>query len=163
MRSIIVPILFFTLQVFSQNTISRPISSTPPKATIEAVSFMQGHWRGEAFGGITEEIWAPPLGGSMMFSFKLVVNGKVSFYELGHIREINGSLIYELKHFNADMTAWEEKEEVQQFKLIKVEKGKVFFEGFTFERVGANEVVIYALIDGEKDKPEEVTFNFKRF
>ncbi|MBC6997288.1 DUF6265 family protein [Cytophaga sp. FL35] len=162
MRSIIVPILFFTLQVFSQNTISHPISSTPPKVTIEAVSFMQGHWRGEAFGGITEEIWAPPLGGSMMFCFKLVVNGNVSFYELGHIRELDGSLIYELKHFNADMTAWEEKEEVQQFKLVKVEKDKVFFEGFTFERVGENEVVIYALIDGEKDKPKEVTFNFKR-
>ncbi|MFC4096108.1 DUF6265 family protein [Euzebyella saccharophila] len=162
MRSIIVPILFLTLQVFSQNIISRPVSSTPPKATIEAVSFMEGHWRGEAFGGITEEIWAPPLGGSMMFSFKLVVNGEVSFYELGHIRELNGSLIYELKHFNADMTAWEEKEEVRQFKLIKVEKDKVFFDGFTFERVGANEVVIYALIDGEKDKPEEITFNFKR-
>jgi len=54
---------------------------------------LQGHWKGEAFGGITEEIWSPPLGDSMMFVFKLVDEGKVVFYEIGGIREVMTSLL----------------------------------------------------------------------
>ncbi len=42
-----------------------------PEATLEDVSWIAGHWKGEAFGGIAEEIWSPPLGDSMMFVFKL--------------------------------------------------------------------------------------------
>lgn len=132
-----------------------------PKATLQELSWMEGHWKGEAFGGITEEIWSPPLGGSMMFSFKLVVNGEVNFYELGHIRQLDETLVYELKHFGSDLKGWEEKEEVQRFKLVKVDGNRLYFEGFTFEKVGEKEINIYGLIH-KSDKEEEVKFNYKK-
>ena len=44
---------------------------------LENISWIAGHWKGEAFGGITEEIWSEPSGGSMMASFKLVVDDNV--------------------------------------------------------------------------------------
>jgi len=97
-----------------------------PKASLEEISWMEGHWKGEAFGGITEEIWSPPLGGSMMFSFKHVADGKVTFYELGHIRQFGETLVFELKHFGGDLKAWEEKDEVQSFKLIKVDGNRLY-------------------------------------
>lgn len=78
---------------------------------------MEGHWKGEAFEGITEEIWTPPLGGSMLFSFKLVVEDKVVFYELGHIRQLGETLVFELKHFNDDLKGWEEK---MRFKVLSL-------------------------------------------
>ncbi|SHI60905.1 DUF6265 family protein [Pseudozobellia thermophila] len=158
--------LFFLLCSWaghSQNTLQLPKDYSPPKAGLETISWMQGHWRGEAFGGITEEIWSPPLGKSMMFSFKLVADGGVGFYELGHIRELDDTLVYELKHFNADLKGWEEKDEVRRFQLVKVEGNRVYFEGFTFEKVSDDQVVIYALIGGEDGKEQEVAFNFKRF
>ena len=132
---------------------------TSPKASLEEIAWMEGHWKGEAFGGITEEIWSPPLGGSMMFSFKLVVDGVVNFYELGHIRELDATLVYELKHFGGDLKGWEEKEEVQTFKLIKVDVNRLYFDGFTFEKVNENEINIYGLIH-LVDKVKEVKFNY---
>ncbi len=54
-----------------------------PQATLQDIAWISGYWKGEAFGGITEEMWSNPLGNSMMFAFKLVVDDKVKFYEHG--------------------------------------------------------------------------------
>jgi hypothetical protein len=144
------------------NTLKFETSTVSPKANIQDVSWITGHWKGEAFGGITEEIWSPPLGGSMMFSFKLVDQGKVVFYELGGIREIDGTLLFQLKHFNEDFKGWEEKNETIDAKLIKMEANRVYFDQFAFEKVGENELNIYVVIE-EKGKTEEVKFNYKRY
>ncbi len=146
----------------AQNTLQLNAGQISPTAGLEEVAWMQGHWRGEAFGGITEEIWSPPLGGSMMFSFKLVVNGEVNFYELGHIRQLGETLIFELKHFGGDLKGWEEKDEVQGFKLIQVKDNRLYFEGFTFEKVSDDEINIYGLINHEDGSEEEVKFNYRR-
>ncbi len=144
-----------------ENTLQLTESSASPNAKLEDVSWIQGHWKGEAFGGITEEIWSPPLGDSMMFSFKLVADDKVVFYELGGIRQIDNTLIFQLKHFGNDFKGWEEKDETLDAKLVKIEDSRVYFEGFTFEKVSENEIAIYVLIE-EKDKTEEVKFNYYR-
>lgn len=161
MKQFLVLILFVTFSCKAQNTLSLKNGETSPKASIEKISWMEGHWKGEAFGGITEEIWSPPLGGSMMFSFKLVVDGEVNFYELGHIRQLDETLVFELKHFGGDLKGWEEKDEVQSFKLIKVDTNRLYFESFTFEKVSSSEINIYGLIH-QGDKTEEVKFNYKK-
>ncbi|MBU3026449.1 DUF6265 family protein [Zobellia galactanivorans] len=162
MRYFICALFFVVSAAHAQNTTALPEGAASPKATLNDISWMQGHWSGEAFGGITEEIWGPPSGGSMMFSFKLVSDGQVGFYELGHIRELDNTLVYELKHFHGDLKGWEEKDEVQSFKLVKVDGKRVYFEGFTFEKVSNDEINIYAQIGDEDGSAEEVTFNFKK-
>lgn len=147
---------------YAQNTVSFPEKGTSPNADLNMVSWMEGHWKGEAFGGITEEIWSPPLGGSMMFVFKLVVDDKIAFYEIGHIKQVGETLVFELKHFHGDLKGWEEKDEVQSFKLVKLEGDRAYFDGFTFEKAGADEINIYALIEHEDKTTEEVKFNYKR-
>ncbi len=135
----------------------------PAKANLAGMHWMEGHWKGEAFGGITEEIWSPAQGGSMMFAFRLIANKGVQFYEIGHIRELDGTLWYELKHFDADLKGWEEKNEVQRFPLIKVEEDHTFyFDGFTFEKLNDDEINIHARIADEKGVTEEVTFYYKK-
>ena len=52
---------------------------------------------GEALGGICQETWSEPIGNSMMFSFKLVVDGKVPFMNWDIIEKKNPLL--QLKHF----------------------------------------------------------------
>ena len=159
-------LLILFLIVFSSckaqdNTLQLTEGSKSPDANLEDVSWIQGHWKGEAFGGIAEEIWSPPLGDSMMFSFKLVADVKVVFYELGGIRQVDGTLIFQLKHFGNDFKGWEEKDETIDAKLVKIEGNRIYFEGFTFEKVSENEIAIYVLIE-EKDKTEEVKFNYYR-
>lgn len=146
----------------AQNTLQLKGEVQSPDAKIELVSFMEGHWTGTAFGGLTEEIWSPAAAGSMMFVFRHMADGKVNFYEVGHIRELDNSLIFELKHFGADFHGWEEKDEVQQFRFIKAEGNRVYFDGFTFENVGSKEINIYGLIDNDDGGSNEVVFNYKK-
>ncbi|UJH68728.1 DUF6265 family protein [Allomuricauda sp. SCSIO 65647] len=145
----------------AQNTIQLAAGQTSPKATLNQVSWLVGHWQGEAFGGIAEEIWSPPLGESMMFVFRLVNDGKVSFYESGHIKQVGPTLLMQLKHFHGDLRGWEEKDETVDFKLVKLEKNKVFFEGLTIEKVTEDRVKFYVLIE-DGDKMEEIVFNYAR-
>jgi len=133
-----------------------------PKATLADVSWVQGHWKGTAFGGVTEEIWSPPLGDSMMFVFKLVANGSVQFYEIGGIRQVDDTLIFQLKHFNNDFTGWEEKDETVDAKLVKIETNRVYFDEFTFERISDDEINVYVVVE-ENNQKEEVKFNYKKY
>jgi len=143
------------------NTMLFTEEMTSPKAYLDDVSWIEGHWKGEAFGGITEEIWSPPLGGSMMFVFKLVADGSVQFYEVGGIRQIGDTLIFQLKHFGDDFKGWEEKDETIDAKLVKVGENRIYFDEFTFEKVSDDEMNIYVVVE-DKDKKEEVKFNYKR-
>jgi len=76
-------------------------------------------------------------------------------------RAVDETLIFELKHFGGDLKGWEEKEEVQRFKLIKVAGNRLYFDGFTFEKVNESEINIYGLIH-QDGKAEEIKFNYKK-
>ncbi|MEM0931911.1 MAG: DUF6265 family protein [Bacteroidota bacterium] len=153
--------LMMTFGLSAQKTLQLEKNQKSPKAPLSEMSWLAGYWKGEAFGGTTEEMWSPPLGGSMMFVFKLVNEDAVSFYETGHIRQVNGTLLLQLKHFNSDLKGWETKDETVDFKLIKIEDDRIFFEGFTFEKVGPDHIAMHVLLH-EGEKKEEVTFGYTR-
>lgn len=162
MKYILVVLCVSISTITAQNTLSLQEGETSPQAVISQMEWMTGHWKGKAFGGITEEIWSPPAAGSMMFVFRLIVDNEINFYEIGQVRELNNTLVFELKHFGAELKGWEEKDEVQQFKFIKAEANRMYFEGFTFERINDQEINIYGLIENEDGSAEEVKFNYKR-
>ena len=159
-------ITFISLTGFSQQpapkTLQLSENATSPKASLAEVEWIQGHWKGEAFGGITEEIWSPPLGDSMMFVFRLINDNKVQFYEVGGIRQVDETLLMQLKHFHGDFKGWEEKDKTIDFKLVKIEDNKVYFEGLTFEKISDNEMNVYVVIDEKEGKIQEVKFNYKK-
>lgn len=133
---------------------------TSPPASLTDLEWAVGAWRGEAFGGEVEEIWSRPLGGSMMGSFKLVVDGKVKFYELEAIHEVDSTLLLRLKHFHPDLKGWEERDETVDFRLVKVEPGKVYFDGYTFERVDNDRMNVYVRL--EQGEAREAEFRYTR-
>ena len=155
-------LLCFSVSCFAQNTISYTEKGISPKATLNDVSWVAGHWKGEAFGGIAEEIWSPPLGDSMMFVFKLATKGKVQFYEVGHIQQRDETLILQLKHFHGSLKGWEEKDDTVDFKLVKMDGNKVYFDDFTIERISENEINMYVVVADANGSSEEVKFNYKR-
>lgn len=154
--------IFFSAGALAQNTEAFNSDNIAPKATLEDAAWIAGHWKGEELGGIAEEIWSPPLGGSMMFVFKLVVDGKVSVYEIGHIQESGKTLLLQLKHFNSNLKGWEAQDETVDFKLVRVEGERLYFDEFTFERVSQDELAVYVVIEQEDGRKEEVKFNYKR-
>ena len=127
---------------------------------LKNISWISGNWKGEAFGGQTEENWSEPSGGSMMATFKLISDNKVVFYEIEIIREIENTLILQLKHFDKDLKSWETKDETVDFALKEITENKVVFEGMTFEKVGDKEMNIYVDIKQDNGTIETVKFNY---
>ena len=153
-------IITLLVLAISLNSFSQEKKTLEPK--LENIAWIAGTWHGEAFGGITEEIWSEPSGGSMMATFKLIVEGKVQFYEIEVIREIEDSLILQLKHFDSDLKGWETKNETVDFPLIEITETKVVFEGMAFEKVSSNEMNVYVNIENENGSVETVKFNYKK-
>ena len=161
MRTILAVFLMGMGLLSAQETLQLKEGQSSPKASLSQVSWIAGHWTGEAFGGTAEEIWSEPLGGSMMFVFRLVSDGQVSFYEAGHIQEIDDSLILQLKHFDGNLRGWEEKDETIDFKLVQLERNKVYFEGLTMELINQDQMNVTVLIE-QDGTTEEILFAYKR-
>lgn len=140
--------------------VAEPEIALEPK--LENIRWIAGNWKGEAFGGITEENWSEPSGGSMMATFKLINDGKVSFYEIETISEVNNSLLLRLKHFNNDLKGWETKDETVDFPLIRVTKNKAIFEGMIFESVDENNMIVYVAIEQKDGKTITIPFNYTK-
>jgi len=126
-----------------------------PPATLEDVSWLAGSWSGEAFGSNFEEVWNPPSASSMVGLWKLMNNGQVVFYELMLLVEEEGSLSLKVKHFNADFTAWETKEDFVRFRFVKVEADAVHFEGISFYRIDENNLHAFIVMKHEGNVREE--------
>lgn len=105
-----------------------------PDATLEDASWMVGSWSGTAFGQRFESVWNAPSAGSMVGMFKLIGDDGVTFYELLLLSVEDGTLSLKVKHFNADFTAWEEKGDYVNFRLIKKERDALHFGGISFYR-----------------------------
>lgn len=130
-------------------------------AEIEDVLWITGHWQGEALGGLVEEIWSHPAGDAMMGSFRLMKKDTIQFYEFQLIQEIEGTLVVKVKHFNNDLTAWEEKSEYVTFPLVKIEDNRAYFEKLTYEKQDANHLNIYLAMK-TKTGFHEVVFRYIR-
>ncbi|WP_323788007.1 DUF6265 family protein [Psychroserpens sp.] len=145
---------------FTLSTVAQNETLLEPK--LENCAWIAGNWKGEAFGGITEENWSEPSSGSMMATFKLINNGKVSFYEIEIIREVENTLVLQLKHFDNDLKGWETKNETVDFPLKEITVNRVVFEGMTFEKVSDNEMNVFVDIKTDSGEVEIVKFNYKK-
>lgn len=129
---------------------------------LENIAWISGNWKGEAMGGTAEENWSEPSGNSMMAAFKLVKDGKVLFYEIEIIREVENTLILQLKHFNNDLKGWEAKDDTVDFPLKEITPNKIVFEGMTFEKVNEKEMNVSVDIRQNDGSIEKLTFNYKK-
>ena len=143
------------------NTLKLDRNIQPPMARIADLAWLQGHWIGEGLGGVTEEVWAPPLGDSMMGMYRLVKNGKVVFSELLFIVETDNSLVLKLKHFDAAFKGWEDKDVSQNFPLVKLAPNQAFFDGITFRKRDDGTLQAFVAIHRRGGGVREEEFRYK--
>ena len=143
------------------NTIKAP-AGAGPKATLADMGWLVGHWTGTGLGGVSEEIWSEPASGAMMGMYRLVVGGKVVFYEFLTLVEENGSLALKLKHFNPDLTGWEEKDRFVTFRLAKLTPTEAWFGGLTFRRVTNDRLDVFLALRGADGAIREEAFKMER-
>lgn len=135
-----------------------------PAATLADLGWLAGSWEGEGIEGAPAlEAYAPAAGGQMVGHFRqLNKDGSVMFYELITIVEDGGALAYRLKHFNADLTGWEEKDKVVVFPLTAASKQRWDFSGLVYERTGRDAMTATVLIHKDDGAQETLVFRFRR-
>ena len=146
----------------TEHTVRLDSGMTSPPATLADVAWIQGHWRGSGLGGISEEFWMEPSGGAIPGMFRTVADGEVIFYEMFALTEHEGSLVLRLKHFNPDMTGWEDKEEMVTFRLAHVEPGLIQFNSLTYRLETEDRVRIHVAVRQSDGELEELEFEMSR-
>ena len=129
---------------------------------LENMEWLSGNWKGEALGGVVEENWSKPSGGSMMATFKLIKDEKVVFYEIEIIREVENTLVLQLKHFNNDLKGWEAKDDTVDFPLKEITANKIIFHGMSFEKLSDSEMIVSVDMRQKDGSIETLTFNYSK-
>lgn len=137
------------------------------KASINDLAFMSGTWTLKHEWGDMEEFWGPPMGNSLISSYRCVKDGKVVFYEFVVIEQIDNVPVMKLRHFNPGSIGWEDKNSPLEYPLVSLLKNKAVFEA-----KDKSLRLIYQLVNGnlevileEKNKNnemEKMVFAYKR-
>lgn len=130
---------------FAQDVLSLEKDQDANTGSISSLHWVAGYWRGTGLGGDCDELWLPAEDNSMVGIFRYLRDGSLVFSEYMHLVEENGRLYLKLKHFNRDLSPWEEKEKWTTFKFIKTEGQTAYFSGITFHREGNKMILRLAL------------------
>jgi hypothetical protein len=145
----------------TEHTLALDEHDNAENASIEDISWLSGRWEGTGFGGTVEETWNPPLGGTMVGTFRLVTEKGPSFYELLLLAPEGNSIVYKVKHFHPDLKGWEEKDDFISFPLVKISQDAVHFHGLTLQRLG--DTCVHYLAMSQKDGThKEVSLKYVR-
>ena len=138
-----------------------PGAQSPP-AKVSDLGWMVGQWAGEGFGAKLFESYSAPIGGQMPGHFYVARDGKPEMYEFVMIAEVGNSIEYRVRHFNPDMTAWEDKDQFVKFPLVAVEGDSWYFDGLTIRRTGPDTTDHVVRIKGKDGKTSEAVLKYRR-
>lgn len=155
--------LFLATSAIAAETRTAPEGHVPPPAKAEQLHWLAGIWIGEGIGGApATEAYSPPGGGSVAGHFvQQDGNGGVQFLEIVQIAEVDGSLVYRLKHFSGELVGWEEKGEMEAFPLVALEENAAYFDGLTVRREG-DTLISAVLVRQDDGSVEEYVFRYAR-
>jgi hypothetical protein len=106
------------------------LADTPAaRPTLADVAYIAGHWKGDLGGALSEEIWVPPAGDSMMGMWRMVGGGQVKILEfLSIVQETDGPT-FRLRHFDRQGVGREERDKPIVLKLVSSKPREAAFEG----------------------------------
>ena len=153
---------FLSSLVMAQDVRTADPAKPPPPARIADLAWLEGTWIGEGFGAELRETYSKAVGGQMPGHFSVVGKGKPSMYEFEMVAEVGPTLEYRVKHFNPDMTGWEEKDKFVRFALVAVEKDVWYFDGFTLRRTGPDSAIHIVRVKHKDGTTEDAVLKYRR-
>lgn len=164
LRAVAVLVLALAAPLAAQETRVAPEGHVPPPASIEQAEWLVGDWVGTGIDGAeAAESWLPPSGDTMVGLFvQEKPDGGLMFTEHMYLAEEGGSLVLKLKHFNPDLTGWEEKDGMVRFRLLSIEPCAAYFSSLTYRCEAEGGLLVAVRLKSEGDAVEELVFRFKR-
>jgi hypothetical protein len=74
------------------------------------------------------------------------------------LEKLEDNFYLKIKHFNRDLSTWEEKDKWTIFPFIKLENETAYFKGITFERKDTKLFIYLAMKKGEETVIESFVF-----
>ncbi|MCL4672506.1 MAG: hypothetical protein KJZ64_06135 [Sphingomonadaceae bacterium] len=135
-----------------------------PSASVADAAWLIGQWSGEGIGGAeAHESWLAPSGDTMVGTFvQETPEGGIMFTEHMYLMEHEGSLVVRLKHFNPDLTGWEDKDGMVTFRLLAAEPCALYFSALTYRCDGDGGMVVAVRMKSDKPEPQELVFRFNK-
>ena len=164
LRAVAVLVLALAAPLAAQETRVAPEGHVPPPASIEQAEWLVGDWVGTGIDGAeAAESWLPPSGDTMVGLFvQEKPDGGLMFTEHMYLAEEGGSLVLKLKHFNPDLTGWEEKDGMVRFRLLSIEPCAAYFSSLTYRCEAEGGLLVAVRMKSEGDAVEELVFRFQR-
>jgi hypothetical protein len=156
-------LLLAAVPAAAEETRTAPEGHVPPPASLAQLDWLVGIWTGDGIGGArATEVYSPPGAGSIAGHFVQEDGaGGIAFFEFVQIAEVDGSLVYRLKHFSNELVGWEEKERHVAFPLVALEPDAAYFDGLTVRR--EDDVLISAVRVRQRDgSMHEYVFRYRR-
>lgn len=160
---LIVPALFLFASVSFSQVKTLEKDQTPGKGKVEDLSWIEGVWVGTGLGGDCEEVWMPAVDGHMIGTFRFWEDGKLVFSEFMNIIQEGETFSMKLKHFNPDLSPWEEKEKWTTFRLVEIGENIVSFSGLTMQRIGDEMLLQLVLTENGIRKIEEFKYTKRAY
>ncbi|MHA7129006.1 DUF6265 family protein [Algoriphagus namhaensis] len=152
MKTLFLSLVFFTFfcALSSGQVKHLREGEAPGRGTVSDIAWLSGYWTGSGLGGECEEIWSPVMDGHMIGTFRFFSEGKMVFSEFMHLIQEGDSFTLKLRHYNPDLSAWEEEGEWTDFPLVELGENIVWFDGLTIENLGEELLLSLAISeDGE--------------
>lgn len=84
-----------------------------------SVRFMQGSWICKDGEEVTQEVWTSPQGDSMAGMCRMVKEEETTLYELMTMKEKDGGLYLNIKHFDGNLKPWSQDKEAGELKMVE--------------------------------------------
>ena len=114
----------------------------PAQGRLDKLSFLEGSWSAEKWGGQVEEYWSKPAAGNIIGMFRFYVDDELKFTEHFLIVEEEEKIILKLRHFHSDFISWEEKDEYLTFELLEAKENYAQFKGLSYELIDAQTLIV---------------------
>ena len=153
---------FASASVSAQETRIGEEGFESPQASLAQMDWLVGQWSGDGIGGNPAmESWLPPTGSVMVGTFlQQGEDGEIQFTEHLYLMEEEGTLVLRLKHFNADLTGWEEKDDMLSFRLVAIEPCAAYFRALTLRCADADKPGEGLVAAVRMSSGNELLFNF---
>jgi len=104
------------------------VAQSPKPATLAAVGFLEGHWKGTYNGGPIEASWTAPEAGNIIGYIRMMKDDKISLYELFAFEQTEVGPVAMVKHFKPGLIGVEDKEKSDRYRFIEASDKQALFE-----------------------------------
>jgi len=125
---------------------------------LSSLEWIIGKWQNYTEKDIMEEYWYPILGDAMMGFFRWKKAESIFLYEFMLLQQVGETVVLKIKHFDAKLEGWEEKDKFVEYQAWSSDANKVYLRAsdtkhtpwMVYERIGSNLMVTFYDISGEQ-------------